>query len=240
MAWAKLDDQFHSNKKLQRAQRDANAVAGVYARSLSYSAANLTDGFVDGYWIKTIAPAKLIAQVTYVGLWRPVARAERVLITGRRDSGRRALPDVEVICPADGYYIDDYLHFNPSRDEVTAKRNKRASERADDAQLSAHLRSQNGDQSQPSPVEVLQSFQSIPSRARGPVDRLLEVLHDQDSETKRVLSSLALTLGSTESDFEQAREAASRRGVRKPTGRAIQELRRLAAERSAQLAGDAA
>jgi hypothetical protein len=49
MAWARLDDKFHSDPKILAA---GNAAVGLYARSIAYCADHLTDGVVERTWAK--------------------------------------------------------------------------------------------------------------------------------------------------------------------------------------------
>lgn len=236
MAYSKLDDQFHSHAKLHRAKGQANAVAGVYARSLSYCGSGLTDGFVDGYWARSIASPKLLAQVTFVELWTPVQKGDQHTVTERKDSGRRKRPDVTVTMPSDGYFITDYLHFNASRAELREHRNSGTSARAGEIANARTGESANGaamrSPTSPGPREdLLQTLQAVSPRA-GPIDRLLEVLPDSDEGTKSVLSKMALELHLAEGDFEYAREAAQGPGVRSPTRVAVKALQKRAAERA--------
>lgn len=217
MAYTKLDDQFHSHPKLQLARKDANAVAGIYARALSYCGAGLTDGFVDGFWVGSIATAKLLATVTLVELWEQVARGEMRTVTGRKDSGRRKRDDVTVVMPASGFFIPDYLHYNASREEI--ERNRSTYESADDAHLSAQTQTRSQTQS-------LKETSAVRTRATDPIDRLMEVLTDADGGTRSVLLSLALERRLSEGDFEYARECAEGPGVKSPTRVAVAALKR--------------
>jgi len=92
MSWTKLDDKFHSNRKVYEV---GNEGAGLYARALSYCADHLTDGLVPGGWARTIASEKLCDKLVSAALWRKVDG---------------------------GYRIDAYLEHNPSKGEVEARR----------------------------------------------------------------------------------------------------------------------
>lgn len=99
MAWAKFDDHFHSNPKIVQA---GNAVAGLYARCITYCADYLTDGLVPGgipwgFLSQLHDPSDLVSLVTKAGLWEEVEG---------------------------GYLIPDYLEFNPSKEEVLENRRK--------------------------------------------------------------------------------------------------------------------
>lgn len=126
MAWARLDDQFWSNPKIEAA---GNAAAGLFARALCYCSAHGTDGFVPRQIAGRLAArSRSIEGVTKAGLWLAVAPGDVFVVTGRKDSGRRKLPDVEVVIEAHGYYIRDYLHYNRARSDL--RTDESADERA--------------------------------------------------------------------------------------------------------------
>lgn len=218
MTWTRLDDKFHSHVKIQRAKTQGNSVAGVYTRALSYCADQLTDGFVDGWWAGTIANAKLLAKVTEVDLWIEVKKGASQTVTERRDSGRRRLADVEVTFPANGYFIRDYLLFNPSRAEVVEKRKRAAGARADVQQ--------NCDQTQTqSHTQALKGSNVSAAQPRASaIDRLVEACSDRDEGTKAQFSALALRYQLSEGDFEFARECALGPGVKSPVRVAYKTL----------------
>ncbi len=141
MAWARLDDQFWSNPKIEAA---GTAAAGLFARALCYCSAHSTDGFVPRHVAGRLAArSRSIEGVTKAGLWLPVAPGDGFFVTGRKDSGRRKLPDVEVSIEAHGYYIRDYLHYNRASsdlrtDESADERANVQIKRADEIAESAH------------------------------------------------------------------------------------------------------
>lgn len=98
MTWAKLDDGFWMHPKVVVA---GNEAAGIFCRCLSYCGAYLTDGRVPAPVALAIAGTqKKLTAVVEVGLLDHL--------------------------PATGdYYISDYAHYNPLRDEVEAKRAER-------------------------------------------------------------------------------------------------------------------
>lgn len=110
MGWAKFDDQYATHPKLVG---DLEA-RGLDAAGICQCAKDLTDGFVSD---TTMLP--LIA----AGARQPHAIAMRLVLRGRwtRDDERG------------GYWIHDYLDFNPSREQEMAKRQadkeRKASER---------------------------------------------------------------------------------------------------------------
>lgn len=117
MSWARLDDGFADHPKAVRA---GNSAIGCWVRCLTFCAKYATGGFVDAVVAARYGTAEDLAALVSCGLWEAVSRGESVTITGRRDSGRRALPDVEITFDADGYFIRDYLHYHLTRDEVDA------------------------------------------------------------------------------------------------------------------------
>lgn len=97
MTWTKLDDGIFDHPKMLRAGEDA---ANLYVRGLVYCNKHLTDG-------------------------RIVAEALAVL-TRRRDARALAARLVEVnaweVHPDGGWVVHNFARFNPSADEVEAKR----------------------------------------------------------------------------------------------------------------------
>lgn len=95
MAWARLDDKFHSHPKVRRA---GLAAIGLHVRAISYSAAHLLDGHIDVEWVREAGGAqhkKLATALVEAGLW---------------------------IQNGHGWIINDYLEYNPSREETAIKR----------------------------------------------------------------------------------------------------------------------
>lgn len=137
MAWARLDDQFAFNPKIVSA---GNLAAGIFARALCWSSAHGTDGFIpeniamllcdpgpgatrtkrerDAHKIRAKLAEEAQNTVTSASLWVPVAPGDEITITGRKDSGRRPLPDVHIVIEAHGYYIRDFLHYNRARTDA--------------------------------------------------------------------------------------------------------------------------
>lgn len=96
MSWAKLDDKFWSNPKVEMV---GNEAAGAYARMLSYCGDQLTDGKLTDGAARYIAAPEVIDRLTEFGF---------IHRNGR------------------GWKIPDYLDFNPSRKEVEATRKARS------------------------------------------------------------------------------------------------------------------
>lgn len=96
MPWFRLDDSFDTHPKVLMA---GNEAVGLYIRCGTYAARNLTDGFVGQEIVLLYGSDSLAATLVRVRLWH-------------RARG--------------GWTIHDYLDYNPSRDEVLAKRKVRA------------------------------------------------------------------------------------------------------------------
>lgn len=103
MPWARFDDNRHASGKLIVAGLEAN---GLDANAITWCSANLTDGFVPDAVLPVVAagavttPADLAARLVAVDRWS-------------RDDERG------------GWWVHDYLDYNPTRVEVVAKREKR-------------------------------------------------------------------------------------------------------------------
>ena len=101
MAWAKLDDRFHSNPKIARVWHTCPDAIGLYVMSITHCSQHETDGKVDEYFI--------------VGLVPDLSRREEIT---------RSLLDAGLwtIAEAGAYQIPDYLDFNPSHAEQEKRR----------------------------------------------------------------------------------------------------------------------
>jgi hypothetical protein len=100
MTWAKVDDTLHSHPKARKAGLPA---LGLHLLAMSYCGQYLTDGFVEDGWIdmhvRTAAERKLPGVLVDAGLWH-------------EGEG--------------GYWIHDWLVYNPSREYVESKRAERS------------------------------------------------------------------------------------------------------------------
>ena len=98
MGWAKLDDRRHENPKLRRA---GLAAAGLDSYALTYVSANETDGYIDETVVSMLANCRewrsIAAKLVGVGRWT-------------RDDERG------------GWWIVNYLEFNPSHQELEERR----------------------------------------------------------------------------------------------------------------------
>jgi hypothetical protein len=99
MAWVKLDDAFFRNPKVLAAGRDAR---DLYLAGLCFAGAQLTDGLIRTSAIRMLA-------------------AEADIDNGQAAALR--LIDVGLwISTDDGYQIKDYLDYNPTAEQVKARR----------------------------------------------------------------------------------------------------------------------
>lgn len=130
MPFAALDDQFHSNPKVIAAGLDG---AGLYARALSYCADKLTDGYVPSSWSSEIARKPIRNKITTAQLWIEVAGGETFVY----ESDGAAYT---VIIPGPGYFIVDYLEYNPTRESALAKRDELSRKRAEAGRKGAAAR----------------------------------------------------------------------------------------------------
>ena len=101
MGWFKIDDQLFSHPKvLSIDPRYRLTAMGIFVLAGSWSSTYLTDGVVPEHWLSSIQATKQQAQVLIkAGLWDPHPL---------------------------GYVFHDWADYNPTRDEVLAKRQVRA------------------------------------------------------------------------------------------------------------------
>lgn len=100
MSWARLDDRFHGNPKVLRAWHSEPAAVGLYVMGITYCAQHETDGLIHDWFVLSVVQAKALR-----------ARLVRVLV------------DVGLWVESEGgWEIPDYLDYNPSREQLEAKR----------------------------------------------------------------------------------------------------------------------
>jgi hypothetical protein len=140
MAWVKLDDQFPDHPKIVAAGAEA---AWMYVVALCYSNRMMTDGFIPqnqvSRLVSSVSDNQLVERLIEVGLWEVRTR------------------------PA-GYYIHDYLIYQPSRSQILkerqAARARMAASRADSGSPELHPNN-NGTSPAPVPVPVPFSDPSV-------------------------------------------------------------------------------
>lgn len=109
VSWIRIDDHFAFHRKVILA---GNSAVGCWIRCMAQCGAYGTKGFVAAEIARSIGSKKDLGALTSAGLWSPVQGGEKHVVTGRRDSGKRKLPDVEVTMPGPGYFIRDFLHYH--------------------------------------------------------------------------------------------------------------------------------
>lgn len=130
MPFALLADEFHSDPKTIKATL---AGAGLYARALSYCGHYSTDGFVPHAWAAEVATASIRKKVTDAGFWVAVVGGEvyRYVFGGE---------SYVVTITEKGYFIPDYVAFNPTRASVLEKRAELSAKRSEAGKKGAAIR----------------------------------------------------------------------------------------------------
>lgn len=105
MAWAKLDDGYFTNPKTVAAGLAGRA---LHLACISYASRELTDGLI---------PASALPLIGFLAGVPDLAAALTACLDARGPSGQGLLEDLD-----GGYLVHDYLVYNPSRDQVLAKR----------------------------------------------------------------------------------------------------------------------
>ena len=141
MSWARLDDRFPWHPKVLAA---GNAAIGLWVRCLVHCCAHATQGYVDEAMAKRMGTARELQSVTDAKLWVRVSGGETCTVTGRRDSGKRPLPDVTVTMPGPGYWIRDFLHYHWRGDESGASATERKPQTAPASSPSRRETRRNG------------------------------------------------------------------------------------------------
>lgn len=108
MAWAKFDDRWDDHRKIKLAWHRSRAAVAIHAMAITYSARHETDGFIDEVWL-----------------------LERMPDQGERDEAVKALVEVGLFNEAEqGYWVNDFLEYNPSRADAEERRRKDAERKA--------------------------------------------------------------------------------------------------------------
>lgn len=109
MSWARFDDRYDDTRKIKRAWRAHGRAVGLHAMAITYCSRHETDGVVDLDW--------LIDKL-------PVARDREKVLHVLVDIGLFEVID------ADHYRVHDYLDYNPSREQLEARRRADAARKA--------------------------------------------------------------------------------------------------------------
>ena len=96
MGWVRLDDRFPDHPKVEAI---SDRAFRLHIRGLCYCSEHLTDGRVPRQVAKRLGSLKSLGELISVALWSD---------------------------EKDGYYIHDYLDFNPSKERVLATRSARS------------------------------------------------------------------------------------------------------------------
>lgn len=102
MTWARLDDGYYDHPKILEAWEINPASIGLHARAISYVAKHELDGRLSPQALAALMPSqpdreKAIAALTEAGLLEP---------------------------NGSGFVLHDYLDLNPSRNDLTKKRQR--------------------------------------------------------------------------------------------------------------------
>lgn len=100
MSWARLDDTFHTHPKAMNAWTVDRASLGLHTLALSWCACHEQDGKV---------PASMVT------LWLPDAKEREEAVDALVAAGMWHEN-------GKGYVIHDFLDYNPSRADLTARR----------------------------------------------------------------------------------------------------------------------
>ncbi|MGH7743960.1 MAG: hypothetical protein ACREQ5_03960 [Candidatus Dormibacteria bacterium] len=100
MTWFKVDDQLHDHKKVRKLGKEKPIAMGLWVLCGSWSAANLSDGFVPAEIVERIDPEHYYAKrLVEVGFWECA-----------EEDGEQ------------GYQFNDWSDYQPLRGEVEASR----------------------------------------------------------------------------------------------------------------------
>lgn len=172
MTWVRLDDNMPDHPKVA----GLSAVAfRVHVTGICYCARHLTDGFIPKGAVKTFATKRALSELVDARLWRESVAA--------------------------GYEINDYLDYNPSKENVVTEREARRDRaakggraRAAKAQLQAEAKqaasTDNGAAPDPDPAPTTLSGQSSWSRGIDLEVKAKDLNQDIRSQVERVARSI--------------------------------------------------
>ncbi len=203
VSWVRLDDSFYTHEK--RWMIDLDGI-GLWALCLCYAAHKLTDGFVPEKFVRSNLP-------------HPDRRGTL-----------QSLLDAGMLVQADGgFAITSYLSFNPSREEVLERREKRANagklgaeKRWGDSKTHSNSHSTtygspDSNDSAPYPVTPIGETSNDVSVERGLDRRIFEYWQERCSKPsakfvpkRRAAVKARLKEGYSEADICQAIDGASR------------------------------
>jgi hypothetical protein len=100
MAWARLDDGFFCHPKVTRVWDLNPGAVGLWVRLISYCSKYETDGFVPETTVAMLSPDE-----------SERSHMVKALIEGSA-----------LVRHEDGFVVQDYLDYNPSREQIAQKR----------------------------------------------------------------------------------------------------------------------
>ena len=210
MPWLRIDDGFIENTKIEGLR---DRTFRVHVAGLCYSARNLTDGYISPKGAKVISVllgfqvTRYITELVTAELWEPEVRG--------------------------GHWINDYLEYNPSADEVKTTRERNAERQRKHRQAKAaiedslsqaesHVTSlvshsvSHAAPSQPNPSQVTST----------PLSRLPELLALFDAEGREKIKRAVTANRCSEGCIGLALEAARHRSARDPLAVALSTLKK--------------
>jgi hypothetical protein len=211
MVWAKLDDAILDNPKIARAGVFGFA---LHVAAITWSCRNLTDGHVE----YSRVTALLTLQRVHFDVANPLA-----LLDGNSSMGGEEGLDPYIIADhlvdcglwertGTGYVIHDFLIYNPSREQVLAKRRQDA-ERAETYRKS-HPKKKSPRESRRESRETSRVSPSLPDPVPVPNKIREPSAQDRHSETRPVAPAKRLRPGLPESLSEQDVENERQRQLR--------------------------
>lgn len=100
MPWARLDDKFFTHPKVRKVWHEHRPALGLHTLALSYCMCHGTEGRLSAEFVEDQMPDP-----------------------GERDAAVAALVDAGLWKKnGDGWIVHDFLHYNPSNDDVEARR----------------------------------------------------------------------------------------------------------------------
>lgn len=127
MSWARLDDGMPENEKIADL---SDAAFRGQVTAICYAARNLTDGYLPARFAKQYVRTNKVLKELVPALWHlPRGLCEQCR------SWPEAMSAVEG--KTDGYYIHDYLDYNPTRAQVLEERAKRQTSKVKGGQARA-------------------------------------------------------------------------------------------------------
>lgn len=119
MSWARLDDAMPESEKIADL---SDAAFRAQVTAICYSARNLTDGYLPTRYAKLYTGRPRVMQELVPAVWH---------LSSSLCAKCQERPEaVAAAALGDGYYIHDYLDYNPTRDFVMANRDELSQKRA--------------------------------------------------------------------------------------------------------------